>query len=417
MQAIEHVIHLSPENRSFHYVLGFLENHINHYNYDLDGNRIYCSPIDAPTTGGDAIVHDIAATTASIQGVNNEPMTGFVQANQRSIYNLDADEPQVYQADPTQLMGYVKEGGFPILHTLAKNFCVCNRWFSSAPTETFPNRNYMIAATSAGHDNNLPKETWELIYSTTTIFDRLDQKNISWKIYYPNYLDLIVNLDVDAFPKLSHLTELNTLITDLTNGTLPVYSYVELDTNDDSIEGLVPYRDTVENYIGKVYNTLRSSSYWNKTLLIIAFDEHGGFYDPILPPLAPSPDNKAVVYHSSANPSEAVTFNFNQYGIRVPAILISPWVENGVDSTTYDHTSILAFLENRFNLDPLTNRDAVANWNFKFRSTPRNENEMPLQIAIPPGPTTVTPPPTLANKILIAVTGFLAFIGRLCSKF
>lgn len=413
MQAIDHVIHLTPENRSFHYVLGFLEDHRNHFNYDLQGNRIVCSPV-TPMTGGDSIVHDIAETLFSIQGVNSEPMTGFIAANHQGVYNTDAYEPAVYPADPEQLMGYVKEGSMPVLHTLAKNFCVCNRWFSSSPTETFPNRSYMIAATSQGHDNNLPKKIWELLYTVPTIFDRLTEAKLSWKIYYPDYLDLIVNLDVDAFPKLANIVNLNTLLDDLQSNGLPEYSYVELDTEDDSIQELVPYISSVEAYIGQVYNALRASKYWDKTLVIIAFDEHGGFYDPIIPPPCQPPDYVDVVYHSSIKPSVPSTFKFDQLGVRVPAILISPWLNHGIDSTIYDHTSVLAFLEHRFNLRPLTLRDAQANYQFKFRTTLRPDSETPTELVIPPSPNidTSAEPPALTTKILIDFTKLLIKIRQ-----
>jgi phospholipase C len=411
MQAIDHVIVLTPENRSFHYILGFLEDHRDHYNYDLQGNRIVCSPVD-PMTGGDSITHDIAATMASIQGIKGEPMTGFIMANQHGIYNQDAYEPSVYRADPSQIMGYAKDGSLPILHTLAKNFCVCTRWFGSAPTETFPNRAFMIAATSGGRGNNVPKHLWKVISTQETIFDRLTEAGLSWKIYYPNYLDLITNLHLDGLSKMAHVNQLTDLITDIRNNQLPVYSYVELDTDDDSISNLVPYIPSVEAYIGQVYNALRSSSYWTRTLLIISYDEHGGFYDPIIPPPCVPPDELKVTYHSSTNPTVTKTFNFDQLGPRVPAILISPWIEAGLDETIYDHTSVLAFLEHRFNLLPLTQRDRQANYQFKFRSTLRSDN-MPTNLPIPSTSTQNPLPSTFINRVLMCVTRCLVKLGHL----
>jgi phospholipase C len=411
MQAIDHVIVLTPENRSFHYILGFLEDHRDHYNYDLQGNRIVCSPVD-PMTGGDSITHDIAETVASVQGINGEPMTGFIAANQRGIYNQDAYEASIYRAEPSQIMGYVKDGSLPILHTLAKNFCVCTRWFGSAPTETFPNRAFMIAATSGGRSNNVPKHLWKVISNRATIFDRLSGAGLSWKIYYPNYLDLITNLDLDGLSKLARVYQLATLITDIQTNQLPVYSYVELDTDDDSISELVPYIPSVEAYIGQVYNALRSSAYWTRTLLIISYDEHGGFYDPIIPPPCVPPDEIDVTYHSSDNPAVPKTFKFDQLGPRGPAILISPWIEAGFDATIYDHTSVLAFLEHRFNLPPLTQRDRHANYQFKFRSTLRSD-DMPTNLPIPSTATSTPLPPTTINRFLIYVTRFLVKLGHL----
>lgn len=408
MEAIQHVIHLSPENRSFHNVLGYLENHHDHYNYDVKGKRIYCSAVP-PMSGGDSIIHDIGATMASIRGINGEPMSGFVLANQKGIYNTYAFETAEYQADPQQIMGYVEHGAMPILHALADSFCVCTRWFSSCPTETFPNRSYMLAGTSSGRSNNVPKKIWEMLFDTTTIFDRLEAANISWTIYYPNYLDIIDNLDVDKMRKFSYVRHFSALITDLETGNLPVYSYVELDTDEDSIASLVPYIGQVEAFIGKIYDTLRNSSYWENTLVIISYDEHGGFYDPIVPPPCPPPDDETVMY-SPSNVLAEHEFKFDSYGVRVPALLISPWIDRGFDDTIYDHTSILAFLEHRFGLEPLTDRDRNANYSFKFRSTPRQDG-MPENLSMYASPEKV--PQGIANDVLAFFTGMFSDFSKL----
>lgn len=398
MENIDHIIFLTPENRSFHYVLGFLEDHVGHFSYDKEGVRIPCGPVE-PMTGGDSIIHDIVATTYSVRGLNNEPMTGFVAANQNGIYNRESIESESYTADPAQIMGWVREGGYPIFHILAKNFCVCTRWFSSVPTETYPNRSYMVAATSMGRANNVPRKIWQTLYDKTTIFDRMTQKGISWKIYYPDYVDLINNISIGL--NAHGFAKLKTLIKDIKTGKLPTYSHVELDTHDDSISELVSYRNWVEYYIGKVYWTIRQSKYWNRSLIIIAFDEHGGFYDPILPPPCRPPDCYSSEVRISDRPDREIeNFNFDRYGVRVPAILISPWVNPGFDDTIYDHTSVLAFLEHRFNLQPLTQRDKYANYQFKFRSTLRVDKIKIPKVKVTP----ITDEKSVSNKLMMTFT-------------
>src|SRR5271156_6354121 len=171
MENIDHVIFVTLENRSFHYVLGYLEDHHDHYNYDKIGNKIYCHPVE-PKSGGDGIFHDIAPTLYAIQGINNKPMTGFIRANELNVRNLLSFDGSNHVVNSEQIMGYMREGSMPVLHKLASSFCVCDRWFASTPSETFPNRDFMISATSDGRVDNLPHKFWKILYNRETIFDR-----------------------------------------------------------------------------------------------------------------------------------------------------------------------------------------------------------------------------------------------------
>ena len=243
----------------------------------------------------------------------------------------------------------------PVLTTLAKEFAVCDRWFSSVPGPTWPNRLFVHAATSAGHlDNSLHKED----YNIDTIYDRFETANLSWHIYFhdlPQSLAL-VHLQKDLVSKYRLFHH---FLADARKGTLPAYSFIEprysdflsLKANDQH-----PPHDVAlgEHLIADVYEAIRNSPQWEQTLLVILADEHGGIYDHVPPPETVNPDSQE---------SQDPPFDFKRLGLRVPAILVSPYIEKGtIDNTQdYDHTSLLATVEKRFNLRPLTRRDAGAN--------------------------------------------------------
>lgn len=401
MEHIEHIILVSLENRSFHYVLGFMEDHTGHYNYDKNGNKVYCSQTE-PMTGGDGIEHDIAATRFSIRGLYSQPMTGFVYANQTGVHNTDSLSHTTYIADPTQIMGYTREGSIPVLHTLAKNFTVCDRWFASIPTETFPNRAYAISATSQGRISDDPRNILKFLYTSKTIFgDRF-----SWKIYYKEYSDDYFNVRMVTPCKAAHHYKIKELISHIRNGKLAQFSYVQLDTNESSIGPLVDFIGNDEMFVGEIYNTLYESEYWNKTLMIVTYDEHGGFYDPVIPPFTVPPDSESASYTSSTG--ERYVFNFGKLGVRIPTILVSPWSQKIKDSTVYDHTSVLAFLEHKFIVDPLTERDGSANYNFPFTSEIRTDVPGKFNIEYKPNPYS----PPIYNRVFTVITAIITFFGK-----
>lgn len=407
MQNIKYVIVLSLENRSFHSILGYLEdNHEDHYNIDINNNRIYCSEIE-PFTGGDQIEHDLAATLYSM----NNNMGNFILSNQKNVHDIYSMDIVDYKPDPKYIMGYAKHGSYPILHTLADNYCVCARWFSSVPSETYPNRSFMISAQSENKVSNIPTYT-SPFYNCKTIFDKFDTKNINWKVYYQEYSDTLLNktmIKCNRLKKQYHITE---AIKHIKDGELAQFSFIQLDNNENSIGTIVEYLGNTEKYIGDVYNTLKNSKYWDESLMIIIYDEHGGLYDPIVPPSCVNPNNKFAKYKSSIDNIEKI-FNFDQYGVRIPAILVSPWIDKCIDYNIYDHTSILAFVESIFQLTPLTERDNYANYNFRFLDKIRREN-LPDNLTMHTKPNTYSIP--IFNILLTWYTCILVKIGKLNKK-
>jgi phospholipase C len=294
----------------------------------------------------------------------------------------------------------------PVLRTLAREFAVCERWHASMPGPTWPNRFFAHAASSGGLDNSpgpVRSASAVLIdflgfeFEHGTIFDRLGEGK--WCIYHgdalPQVLAIkgIVNRFLGARANDFRRFSVERFSADLGAGDFePRYIFIEPDYdilhgfrngNSQHPEGRV---SAGESLIRDVYLAIRRSPLWEKSVLVIAYDEHGGFYDRVEVPSTTPPGDRAINHDKAEFPAD---FGFNLLGVRVPAVVVSPWIERGIiDSTLYDHTSILRTLEERFNLAALTDRDRVANsFSHLFtRTEPRDDTPAEL-----PEPSTESP--------------------------
>lgn len=271
-------------------------------------------------------------------------MKGFVQN-----YESQAGTPS---GGINQVMHYFTPDQLPVISKLATSFAVCDQWHASAPCQTWPNRFFAHTGTADGYENNSPPH---FPYGMKTIYNLFGDQE-TWKIYFHELPQSVVLsklwFHLDRFRLYEEFQN------DATNGTLPSYSFIEpryfadMDLPNDQHP---PHVVTLgEQLIADVYNCLRKGRKWKETLLIITYDEHGGNYDHAPPPPATPPSDVATT-----------PFNFDRYGVRVPAVLVSPYIEAGTILKTpgipFDHTSIIATLCKRFGLDgPLTNRDRVA---------------------------------------------------------
>jgi phospholipase C len=265
----------------------------------------------------------------------------------------------------------------PVLTTLAREFALCDAWFSSLPGPTWPNRFFAMAASSGGLDDS-PSKT-DVVTSVTvdgyrfyngTIFDRLDDRCIEWKV-----------VEGDDFPVAFalHGMNLNALQGRFQNfedwvtavgaaDYAPKFVFIEPQYGESTFgatgpgdytcgNSMHPLDDVTrgERLIKDTYEAIRNSPHWERSMLIITWDEHGGFYDHVPPPAATPPGDVAVDDYDHHG------FRFDQLGVRVPALVISPLVARGtIDHTTYDHTSILSTVGRLFGFGALTNRDASA---------------------------------------------------------
>ena len=252
-------------------------------------------------------------------------------------------------------MGYWEQADLPFYYSLASTFPIADRYFCSVLGQTYPNRRYLMAATSIGQvDDTLPAQSD--YPAGGTIFDRLDAHGITWKDYYTNLAT------PELFPQL-YLKNLGTKIvpitgffTDVAAGTLPGFCLVEpqYGTADEENPQNIARG---EAFAAQVINAVMAGPAWDRTLLIWTFDEHGGYYDHVPPPPAVPPDNIPP-----AVPAGQSTYDgFARYGFRVPCAIVSPWARpRYVSHRVFDHASICKLAETKWNLPAMTYRDANA---------------------------------------------------------
>lgn len=268
---------------------------------------------------------------------------------------------------PTQL---------PVICQLAKEFVLCDHWFSSMPGPTWPNRFFAHGASSAGLDHSPTTEQiadWEgdhfggFIFPNGSIFDALTRANVPWRIYHDTRGPLVGAIpQVSSIKGVSYLSArpISRFAGDLLKPYPYGYTFIEPNYGDiangsytgGSSQHPMDEVAAGETLIKTVYEAIRNSPVWPQSLLIITYDEHGGFFDSVPPGPAPAPADGASGKYNQFG------FTFDRYGVRVPAIVVSPLIpQPKVEHRIYDHASIPATLERLFGLPPLTDRDRKAN--------------------------------------------------------
>jgi phospholipase C len=369
LNQIEHVVVLMLENRSFDNLLGKLYPASSTFD-GLTGNEtnpdgasgvgvwnkpgVDTTTMSIPTPDPGELWTDI---NSQLFG-DGDPLAPSPPGMSGFIKNYLAQATPGHAFSAESIMHYFTPDQVPVISALAKQFAVCDRWFASAPCQTWPNRFFVHTGTANGYENNSPLH-FPFPYPMTTIFNRLEAAGKSWGIYFH---DIAQTKTLEKLlPLADHFHFFAKFRDDARVGSLPAYSFVEpryftLFTqlpNDQH----PPHNATLgEQLIADVYNSLRSGPAWTSTLLVIIYDEHGGCYDHVPPPAALPP-----------NKTRTAPFNFDRYGVRVPAVVVSPFVEAGTilraaGSVPFDHTSVIATLRKRWPEigAPLTDRDASA---------------------------------------------------------
>jgi phospholipase C len=348
---LRHIVVLMMENRSFDHMLGALKAQDaridgltgTESNPDTAGNTVNVQPLAQFQGQLDPDPdHHFPGVDLQIFGGDTTPtrvpnMQGFIKSYFSQQRDLNHSKKILYYFTPDKL---------PVLTTLAKEYAVFNRWFSSIPGPTICNRAFAHYGTSFG------KVGMDIFYINEpfkAVYQRLLAAKCTAKLYYYDQTSStmeIVNL-LQNEPKL--FGTYDQFISDCAKGTLPDYSFVEPNYSDhdgDNGEELANdqhpdhHVQAGEIFIADVYNRIKQNpDLWKSTALLITYDEHGGIYDHVPPPACP-PDG----YVASPNDTgTGVEFKFDRLGVRVPAILVSPWIPKGtVVDRVFEHASIPA---------------------------------------------------------------------------
>lgn len=440
LDTFDHIVVLMLENRSFDNLLGYL------YQKDEvpEGKKFdglytgdYANPVPPRASGyvpnqtiAPARAADYSApfpdpgeeyqhvNTQLFNTIDPDSNMGVEQQNMTSPYNLPNPMPTPtmngfvndYESNlratyggaiPTydqfqQIMQCFQPDQIPVMKTLAKHFAVFDHWYCAVPSQTYCNRAFWHAASSAGKvinpleengtgfpgiDGDLTgmKDWMETVWKLPTIFDRMSEKDVSWKVYAPIYpLSLTNVIHGYSFKHPFHTHEYSDFADDLKNGTLPQYSFIEpqfLMKHNDQHPSAVKHELAVgtvklgEDLILEVYNAIKSSTtYRDKILFIITHDEHGGCFDHVPPPSTVPP---------VAGMKGQCDFTFDRLGVRVPMIMVSSYIQpNTIMNDQFEHTSFIKTVCQKWNLDGLTDRDkdpVVQPFTSVFSSIKRND--------------------------------------------
>jgi phospholipase C len=433
---IQRYVVLMLENRSFDHLLGFLKS-TNPQVMGLNGNE---SNLEDPNNPGSAVVPVARASTFKMtfdpahehydvqmqlygpQASSNPkappvanppvvpaPMTGFVASALKAVD---------YSGDEVLVMECFQADQLPVISTLAGEFALFNFWYSSLPGPTWPNRFFIHAATSGGLTDSpsTPQIAEGFGFQNGTIYQGIAKTGKTWCIYHDGLpqsagISSLRPEYIDPFTKrFQHITN---FFNDVANGGLCDYTFIEprYDTGNNYVEGnsMHPLNDIRqgESLVKAVYEALRKSNYWQNTMLVITFDEHGGFFDHLPPPATvPTGDDKKY-----ANTS--YSFAFDRLGVRVPGIVISAYTAKGTiigtdpndSSAIFDHTSVLATVEKTFGGQPLTNRDKAANTldiAINLAAARLSPDDAPMTLPAPAADSVVSQAPT--NNVVFAAS-------------
>ncbi len=339
----EHVVVVMMENRSFDHFFGWLPG--------ANGQQAGLNYLDSQGNS-----HPTHSLPPDYQGCGfldpgHSYSDGRVQFHSGACDGFLLDGSNAITGNPNQAndifaIGYYGQNDLAFLGAAGPAFTVCDNYFCGIMAETYPNRFYMHAAQTDRLENNYD------ISTLPTIWSRLEEKGFSGRYYFSDlpFLGLWATRYVNIskpFPQF---------LADAANGTLPNVAFIDPRFEDES-SGTSnddhPHADirNGEVFLNQIYDALRNSPNWSKTILIITYDEWGGFFDHVPPPIAPIPPASAAAGDVDG-----------RLGFRVPCVVISPYARrNFIAHGQYDHTSILKMIEWRFGLPSLTVRDEIAN--------------------------------------------------------
>jgi phospholipase C len=415
LPAIKHIVVLMMENHSYDNYLGTLAGRGDGLPTDASGTPAAVNTLP----NGQRVGAWHLPSTVQVSG--NPSQTWHASHISFGGGTCDGFASSVWQTvpggDPAIPMGYWTPADLPFYHGLARLFPVADRWFCSCLGPTFPNRRFLISGTAHGLIDDLP---WDLVDypEAGTIFDALTRHDISWVNYHNAAPSLVVlkrllgggglvflrrlasigrwipgvanavrgnkSYTADLYPlglagAVRHLRATQQFFADAAAGTLPAVSIVDPDFGLYSEENPQDISHG-EAFSAAVVNAVMQGPAWESTLLLWIYDEHGGYYDHVPPPEAVPPDDLPARNSQLSTPwvrrlmgwlvpkglaklanADDGSVRFDRYGFRVPAVIVSPYARpDFVLHDVLDHASVLKLIEEKWNLPPLTRRDAAA---------------------------------------------------------
>lgn len=375
---IDHIVVLMMENNGFDRMLGWMGG----AGRDVDGvdpARLLSNP--DTMTGRD--VFQVETRTRNIRRdplhyLPNSLMQYAGGTNRGFVDDYVRNYPTSTPEERQEIMAWYPRRFLPGLHAVAEQGVVFDRWFSSMMGPTWMNRLFAHTGTSLGHaaepgslfDPNLH------IYNERTLYDELSDAGVPWRIYYGDVPQSLIL--THQWAHLGNYRAYSHWQNDVKAGDLPAYSFIEPTYFGPGQNDQHPPHDIMRGdaLIAEVYNTLRlNQALFERTLLIVLYDEHGGFFDHVAPPATVPPDDHTAEY------------GFDRLGFRVPAIFVSPWLDPGVSHMVCDHTSLIRMAAEKWGITPLGRRAAQANdplTALQWREGPRVLPEAPVAPDIQP---------------------------------
>jgi phospholipase C len=374
---LKHIIFFVQENRAFDDYFGMLGVYRASLGLpnDVDGLNL---GVTLPNTKGQLVhpFHYETVCTENLSPAWDETHRDIDGGKMDGFLLTTTSVPSTIDPTGTRAMGYYDQADLPFYYAAAARFATSDRWHSPVPANTIPNRMYLFTATSFG--NAFPASPPSGGFTQPTIFDHLDKAGVSWRYYYQGPAS---SAFIQQFSTYKHdaakVVPIANYYNDIKNdATLPSVIFIERGGSIglDEHPGANIQKGAADG--ANIITKFIKSAVWHDSAFILTYDEGGGLYDQVLPAREVAPDNIPPQLQSSDQPG-----SFNQSGFRVPLIVISPWVRPSfVSHTTRDYTSILRLIEDRFNVPPLTLRDA-------------NADDMMEFFDFSGGPTLLTPPP------------------------
>ena len=414
MARINHFIVLMLENRSFDHLFGFfaasagekIENilaldspPVNLLNPDESESA--SNPMFEVSQPAPFAVHDKEGPSHSFNSVNvqltNDPggPSDTVSIENNGFARSYADNLKhrlrvVDHGHVEEVMQCFAPDQLPALNQLAQEFCLCDHWHCEVPGPTMPNRMFVHAATSEGYVHNDFKRP----FTSKTVYELFEEKGLTWAAYFYDLHDLLQFHNLA--PTKDHFRRFDTWAGDVAAGRLPNYTFLfPRFMNARSADGGTLFANSQhapedarfgDHLIADVYDALAANpDLFEQSALVITYDEHGGFYDHVHPGPAPNPDGQ-----NSPNPDDRATFKipffaFDRIGLRVPAVIVSPWIAKGtLEHHVLQHTSIIKTVSEMFGLNgPLNRRDERAQSFadlFEKADQPRSAEDMPQKL-------------------------------------